>query len=628
MSTSMRVVTLVLILVAHHLWAGLAALQTFTDSNGYYQYTLSSGSASVRWGGVSNTLSVRIPAYAILAVLPTPGWHWHTNDGNAITWLYQGTNVLVLDSVSVMFAYTSQVYVTTPYDDVDPAALHPRATVAGEVYQTNGLRYRIASTDSNVVSSVNVAGYERLSMAGPLVPEGGILALLGGGTAWLAFWRRRRSLLGTALLLAVARTSVAGFVVDHRHIGLFESIPTEYVLAARDLRMFFSDRSVGGNINEALNWFQATSWSNTPPAARRDWTNEHVWFWRTFTQADRNAGLVPQRILFDPDPVLYSRTNWSYEFDMGYWYELTANFITNLAPARLATHDVLSYQFSYLNVTETDTIADTNVGFFAHRPGPYNDVYDLEAFIAQHTNKVFFFWTSSLARSIGTKVSTEFNEQMRAYCKANNKILLDFAAIISHRHDGTPCYDNRDGVLYVNLNNTNQWENFPDDGFDYPAISQDYTTETEGGHLGSVSGGGVRAAKAIWILMARIAGWKPSVLPDEWLWAHDLNWDGSDDYADTDGDGATNYDEYLAGTHPRDPASVLHARTEQLAGQVHVSWPAHAGREYRVYHAEHAGAPWQAATSWLAGTPGTMTWVDSSGLSATQRLYRIAARLP
>jgi hypothetical protein len=55
-------------------------------------------------------------------------------------------------------------------------------------------------------------------------------------------------------------------------------------------------------------------------------------------------------------------------------------------------------------------------------------------------------------------------------------------------------------------------ENYPDDGEDYPAICQDYTTETDGGHLGSVSGGAIRIAKAFWVLMARIAGWDGEVI--------------------------------------------------------------------------------------------------------------------
>ena len=52
-------------------------------------------------------------------------------------------------------------------------------------------------------------------------------------------------------------------------------------------------------------------------------------------------------------------------------------------------------------------------------------------------------------------------------------------------------------------------EDHPDDGIDFPAICQDYTTEPNGGHLGSVSSGKIRIIKAFWVLLARIAGWNP-----------------------------------------------------------------------------------------------------------------------
>jgi hypothetical protein len=164
----------------------------------------------------------------------------------------------------------------------------------------------------------------------------------------------------------------------------------------------------------------------------------------------------------------------------------------------------LTYQFSYLNVDANSDITSPTAGFFANSPSRY-DVYDLEAFLAQHPDKIFFFWTTSLARGIGTQVSTDFNNQMRQYARDHNRILFDVADIESYTDTGTPCYDNRDGVQYCSQ--TGNCENNANDGRSYPAICQDYTTETEGGHLGSVSGGGIRIAKAFWVLMARLAGW-------------------------------------------------------------------------------------------------------------------------
>jgi hypothetical protein len=97
---------------------------------------------------------------------------------------------------------------------------------------------------------------------------------------------------------------------------------------------------------------------------------------------------------------------------------------------------------------------------------------------------------------------------MREYAINNNKILFDVADIEAHDPDGNPCYDDRDGVEFCGSNGC---ENEPDDGQYLPAICQDYTTESNGGHLGSVSAGKIRIAKAFWVLMARIAGYDGNI---------------------------------------------------------------------------------------------------------------------
>lgn len=294
------------------------------------------------------------------------------------------------------------------------------------------------------------------------------------------------------------------FIIDHNAVSLFERIPSRYLTSARNLRLLFSDRSVGQNINDALNCLTAPSWSESAPSCRRDYYNAN-WQWKLYTQSDLDQGLVPARIRFVPSPTLYNRSNWTFEFRQGTWSELTQDFIQNLAPAYINSKDVLSYQFSYLNVDEDDDINDPNFGFWANSSSRY-DIHDLEAFWARYPNKTFFLWTTSLARSIGTKVSTDFNDRMRQYAIQNQVILFDVADIESYTDKGTPCFDNRDGVQYCDQN-TGRCENYANDGRNYPAICQDYTTEIDAGHLGSVSAGKIRIAKAFWVLMARIAGW-------------------------------------------------------------------------------------------------------------------------
>lgn len=308
--------------------------------------------------------------------------------------------------------------------------------------------------------------------------------------------------------------------IDHNSIDDFDRIPEQYLRAASSIPMVFSDRSVGQNINEGLDCLAAgpanipNNAYDAPNSCRRDYDDSTSAPWDTtsYTQADYQSGRVPERLRFDPDPILYNRSNWKFEFRTGEWEELLENFVTNIVPAYVNTTAVLSFQYSYLNIGIGETIADPDRGFFVDLPSNYYgsnrtrwDISDMEALEAQYPSKVFIYWTTSLARSIGTVEGMNFNNQMRQYVADNGKILFDVADILSHDDKGQPCYDNRDGVQYCTP--SGNCENHPNDGQNLPAICQLYTTETDGGHLGSVSAGKIRVAKAFWVLMARIAGW-------------------------------------------------------------------------------------------------------------------------
>ena len=294
-------------------------------------------------------------------------------------------------------------------------------------------------------------------------------------------------------------------IIDHTSVALFEHIPDQYIAAARALKMLFMDRSVGQNTSESLDCLAVINWWEAPAACRRDYYDS-AWHWKTYSQADYNAGLVPARILFDPKNGAFSRANWTFQYFADDWSKMTADFITMLDNGTLpGDYDVYSFQFSYLNVDNATTIANIPGGFFADNPGDKNDVYDLLRRIEQRPDRTFVFWTTSLARSIGTQAATNFNDQMRQFVREHDLVLFDFADIEAHDDRGVPCYDNRDGVQYCTA--TGECENYPNDGLNLPAICQDYTTEVDGGHLGSVSAGRIRIAKALWVLMARLAGW-------------------------------------------------------------------------------------------------------------------------
>jgi hypothetical protein len=278
--------------------------------------------------------------------------------------------------------------------------------------------------------------------------------------------------------------------VDHSSIDLFDEIPVSYLEAAAALRMAFVDRSVGLNISQGLDCLASPSDEQARHSCR---VLEHTDPGYSVSEAELDWAR----------PGGYDRSQWDFlpfaETGCGRWNE-TVNCFIALAHPVAADYDVLSYQFSYLEVAPGSTIADPSQGFFADSPdGP--DIGDLERFEAEHPDKVFIL-TTSLARSIGSEEARAFNEQMRQYALSHGKPLFDVADILSHDPDGRPCFDNRDGVAYRS-------ENYSDDGLDLPAICPHYTTETDGGHLGSVSVGAIRVAKAFWVLMAQIAGWQP-----------------------------------------------------------------------------------------------------------------------
>lgn len=323
-------------------------------------------------------------------------------------------------------------------------------------------------------------------------------------------------------------TETTAIIIDHNSIELFEQIPDEYVQAAQNLALVYMDASVGANIYQTFECFTANSWSTSPAHCRRDYYGQG-WDWKTFNQSDLTNQLVSESILFEPNPIKYDYSNWEFKPMSGDWHELIQQFIEVSAPAVIDATDVISLKFNYLHVTPDSSINGQTAADGTYRPGFFDadpgnpkqwDVSDLVDLEIKHPDKVFVYWTTSLSRAIGSENATVFNEQMRAFARENGKVLFDLVDIEAHTPDNSVCVDARDGVCYCN---NNQCEDYSaegtgltcdyDDGVEYAAICQDYTTETFGGHLGSVSAGKIRIAKAFWVLMARIAGWDSSPIP-------------------------------------------------------------------------------------------------------------------
>jgi len=95
---------------------------------------------------------------------------------------------------------------------------------------------------------------------------------------------------------------------------------------------------------------------------------------------------------------------------------------------------------------------------------------------------------------------------------------------------------------------------------------------------------------------------------------------------DTDRDGQTDVSEVIAGTDPDSGKSAFRARGATSGGYFLLSWPAAAGRQYRVSTATDPGATtWSAVSGWLtfAGAEGTFS---AQRGSAARNFYRVEVK--
>ena len=99
-------------------------------------------------------------------------------------------------------------------------------------------------------------------------------------------------------------------------------------------------------------------------------------------------------------------------------------------------------------------------------------------------------------------------------------------------------------------------------------------------------------------------------IPYEWMTAHwgsDIfNWPSP--YVDSDGDGVSNKDEWLAGTDPTDASSVLMVRLRPTAQGLFLDWNTQPGLLYQVQSAAAPGSGWVnvGGARFAAGTTDSM----------------------
>ena len=111
-----------------------------------------------------------------------------------------------------------------------------------------------------------------------------------------------------------------------------------------------------------------------------------------------------------------------------------------------------------------------------------------------------------------------------------------------------------------------------------------------------------------------------------WLQQFGLPTDGSADYADTDGDGMNNWQEWIAGTNPTNAASALWMLppTNTLSG-VTLSWISVTNRSYFVLRATDLAESlaFSLLQSNVAGLPDTTSFTDTNAPATGPAFYRV-----
>lgn len=93
---------------------------------------------------------------------------------------------------------------------------------------------------------------------------------------------------------------------------------------------------------------------------------------------------------------------------------------------------------------------------------------------------------------------------------------------------------------------------------------------------------------------------------------------------DADRDGLTNLEEFLAGTHPRDPQSVLQLLTVRFDGpEIRIAFTTAPGKHYQLETADLPGGQWTTVLDSLWGIGGPMEVTDAGGARPVRRFYRI-----
>jgi hypothetical protein len=120
-----------------------------------------------------------------------------------------------------------------------------------------------------------------------------------------------------------------------------------------------------------------------------------------------------------------------------------------------------------------------------------------------------------------------------------------------------------------------------------------------------------------------------SVISYAWLRQYGLPMDGSADFADADGDGMNNWQEWVAGTDPTNALSALRLLSASPdSSDVTLTWQSVAGVNYFFERSSNLGSPFRFLATDLIGQAGTSSYTDTNATGTERFFYRVGVTSP
>jgi hypothetical protein len=292
-----------------------------------------------------------------------------------------------------------------------------------------------------------------------------------------------KKILIYAVLIQISAAQYGQIIADHTVVDKFDDIPQYYINEVKKMWVTVPGESHSEDLRSGMIAFTASYpvyamnsvLSGTPEA----YTTSHLRYSRaTWGDIDNSTGWI-----YD-----YGEEDWFNYFDGTYHYSSSAVARTKASIVKCNTGGLI------LNATGFGWCWDYNDGlnadYYLTATQSYIDYCNTNGY----QTKVFFTTGPTgnggiLPPSYNYILSLRF-QQIRNYVAADHtRILFDFADILAYNDAGVLATES-DGI------------------HTYPS----YNVSNDGGaglnHMGTV--GGIRLAKAMWWMLARIAGWDGS----------------------------------------------------------------------------------------------------------------------